>query len=88
MNTDIKTIRLLYEDPSTGMLNIVHPSGETSLEYVVQNAVPKDFPYWVVDGTTIPQDYSFRDAWELDRDSLGEPDGTGGADYGTGGADL
>ena len=80
MSTNIKTIRILYEDPSTGMVNIVHPSGESPLEYIVKHAIPKDYPYWVVEDTDIPEDRSFRDAWELDTDSLGKHNGLGGAE--------
>jgi hypothetical protein len=80
MNEEIKTIRLVYEDPNTGMLCIVHPTGETSLEYIINNAIPKDFPYWQINESFIPEDRSFRDAWELDVDYLGEPDGVGGAE--------
>jgi hypothetical protein len=79
MNQEIKSIRLLYEDPTTGMLCIVHPTGETSLEYIIENAIPKDSLYWQIDESDIPEDRSFRDAWELDTEALGKPDGVGGA---------
>jgi hypothetical protein len=79
MNQDIKEIRLLYSNPETGTVSIVHPSGEAPLEYVVEHAVPKNCPYWIVSGNELPEDTSFRDAWELDLDILGDPNGTGGA---------
>jgi hypothetical protein len=77
MNQEIKSIRLLYEDPTTGMVCVVHPSGESPLEYIVKHAIPKDCPYWVVEDTVIPEDRSFSDDWELDVDSLGNPNGVG-----------
>ena len=34
-------------------------------------------PYWIVDSLTIPNDRTFRSAWEID-ESFGKPDGFGG----------
>lgn len=80
MNQEIKKTRLIYTDPSTGMLCIVHPSGETSIEFIANNTVPKGVEYWIVSDDDIPEDRSFRDAWELDEDSSGNPNGIGGAE--------
>jgi hypothetical protein len=80
MNTDVTSIRILYENPFTGIVCVVYPSGESTLDYIIKHAIPKDCSYWIVQDTDIPEDRSFRDAWELDSDSLGNPDGIGGAE--------
>ena len=80
MNQDIRTVRLLYTEPSTGMVHIVHPSGESSIDFIAKHAIPKNAPYWIILGTELPEDRSFRDAWELDLSILGEPNGVGGAE--------
>jgi hypothetical protein len=80
MSTNITTIRILYKNPSTGIVCVVYPSGESTLDYITKHAIPKDCSYWIVQDTDIPKDRSFRDAWELDLDSLGEPDGVGEAE--------
>lgn len=39
--------------------------------------VPADIPFWIVDPSKLPMDEP-TEAWELDIDALGEPDGVGG----------
>ena len=34
-------------------------------------------PYWIVEDSVIPEDRTFRSAWEID-ESMGKPDGFGG----------
>jgi len=68
--------RILYVSTTTGMVCILIPTGEVSQEDTVK-AVPAGADYWIVDQADIPQDRSFRDAWELDTDELGTPTGTG-----------
>ena len=72
--------KIVYTDPSTGLLAIIHPTGDSSLEYIAESSVPKGVPFWVVDPETIPTDRTFRDAWELDKTLMGNPDGYGGED--------
>ncbi|MFP0549280.1 hypothetical protein ACLDXX_12110 [Acinetobacter baumannii] len=51
-----------------------------TLDEIAQRIVPNSVPYWIVDPSTIPSDRTFRDAWELDEISLGEPHGFGGVE--------
>lgn len=39
--------------------------------------VPPGIPFWVVDVSSVPTDRTYRNAWELDPESLGQPDGFG-----------
>jgi hypothetical protein len=78
MNKEYETnYRLLYTNPDTGMLCIVIPSGEAPLEHLVNGSVPSGIKYWKVDEYEIPEDRSFRDAWELDESIAGKADGKG-----------
>lgn len=47
-------------------------------EQIGQKDVPEGVPFWIVDADTIPADRTFRDAWELDVTSMGDPSGFGG----------
>ena len=49
-----------------------------TLEQIGQKDVPAGVPFWIVQENTIPADRTFRDAWELDTASMGEPSGFGG----------
>ena len=51
-----------------------------TLDLIGQKDVPSGVPFWIVDADTIPADRTFRDAWELDVASMGEPSGFGGAE--------
>ena len=49
-----------------------------TLEQIGRKDVPAGVPFWVVDASNIPTDRTFRDAWQLDVVSMGEPSGFGG----------
>jgi hypothetical protein len=76
-NQEIINNRIIYINPTTGILCVVYPTGEESLNVTAELSVPKEIPYWIASTEDIPEDRSFRDAWELDLDSLGEPNGVG-----------
>ena len=44
---------------------------------VAEKDVPHNLPYWIVEDSVIPENRTFRSAWEID-ESLGEPTGFGG----------
>ena len=66
------------EDNSIG---IITPSDEAlsfaTIEQIAEKDVPHNLPYWIVEGSVIPTDRTFRSAWEVD-DSFGKPNGFGG----------
>ena len=66
------------EDNSIG---IITPTDEAlSFATVIQIAekdVPHNLPYWIVEDSVIPENRTFRSAWEID-ESFGKPDGFGG----------
>lgn len=49
-----------------------------TLEQIGKKDVPAGVPFWIVESSTIPTDRTFRDAWQLDVASMGEPSGFGG----------
>jgi hypothetical protein len=69
--------RLVYTNPDTGILCIIIPTGEVPIEQVAKGSVPSEVEYWEVHKNDIPEDRSFRDAWELDKSIVGEPNGIG-----------
>jgi len=70
-------IRIIYPTPEGGIAVIV-PTGELPIEDVAQKDVPASTPYLLADVADIPEDRTFRGAWEAD---FSNPDGYGiGAD--------
>lgn len=70
--------RILYSTPDGGVAVIVPAPGcPLSLEEIAKKDVPTGADYWVVDVADIPEDRTYRNAWEADVDSLGEPHGKG-----------
>ena len=65
-----------------GSVAIFTPTQEAldmlTLDEITRRVVPVSFPYWIVDPSVIPTDRTFRDAWELDENEMGEPSGIGG----------
>ena len=61
-------------------IGIITPTSEAlSFATVIQVAekdVPYNLPYWIVEDSVIPENRTFRSAWEID-ESMGEPDGFG-----------
>ena len=74
----MKKIVFKNQDNSIG---IITPSSEAlnfaTVIQVAEKDVSHNLPYWIVEASLIPEDRTFRSAWEID-ESLGEPDGFGG----------
>jgi hypothetical protein len=69
--------RIIYQN-ETGGVSIIIPTGELPIEDVAQKDVPAGAPYLLADVADIPDDRTFRGAWEAD---FSNPDGYGiGAD--------
>lgn len=69
-------MRVVYE--SQGQVCVlISCSTELSIRETAEKDVPLGIPFWIVSETDLPTDQSARDAWVLDTDVLGEPDGYG-----------
>jgi hypothetical protein len=55
--------RILYPTPDGGVAIII-PTGELPIEEVAKKDVPMGVSYAIVDVTDVPDDRTFRDAWE------------------------
>ena len=72
--------RIIYKnlDNSVG---VIIPTQEVlkfaTVIQVAEKDVPAGLPYWIVSVDDIPENRTFRSAWEMD-ESLGKPDGFGG----------
>ena len=62
-------------------IGIITPTDEAlsfaTIEQIAEKDVPHNLPYWIVEDSIIPENRTFRSAWEID-ESLGEPTGFGG----------
>jgi hypothetical protein len=47
-----------------GSVSIIFPTGELSIEEIAAKDVPTGMPYTIMNVTDIPEDRTFRDAWE------------------------
>ena len=76
-------MRIIFEnkDKSVGILI---PTKECidlfGIEAIAKKDVPEGLPFWIVNNDFIPQDRTFRGAWEID-ESMGEPHGYGHEGY-------
>jgi hypothetical protein len=69
--------RIIYPNDDGGVAILI-PSGEIAIEEVARKDVPAGVAYKIVDVSNIPEDRTFRGAWEAD---FSNPDGVGiGAD--------
>ena len=55
--------RIIYKNDEGG-ISIVIPTGELSIEEVAAKDVPEGKEYKIVDVSEIPEDRTFRNAWE------------------------
>lgn len=71
------TQRIIYQN-NDGGISILIPTHEAlstySIDDLAQKDVPAGIPYIIVDTSSIPEDRTFRNAWESD---ITEPDGVG-----------
>ena len=65
--------RIIYQN-NDGGVSIIIPTGEISVEEVAKKDVPAGTPYKIVDVSEIPEDRTFRNAWEF---NITDPDGVG-----------
>ena len=65
--------RIIY--PTELGIAIIIPSNELTVEKVAIKDVPMGVPYLIIDASDIPQDRTFRNAWEAD---FTDPHGIGG----------
>lgn len=72
--------KIIYQT-DTGGVAVMTPVPEAvalygSVDAVAQRDVPNGKPYKIVDASEIPADRTFREAWEVDADSLTDGVGT------------
>ena len=72
-------MRIVYQLADQPVAIIIPCECGLTIEQIGQKDVPQGVPFWIVPADTIPTDRTFRDAWELDVESMGEPSGFGGA---------
>ena len=76
-------MNIVYKNQN-GVISVFTPTQEAlellTLEQIAQRVVPNSVPYWIVDPSAIPSDRTFRDAWELYENEIGEPNGYGGVE--------
>lgn len=70
--------RIVYQQSGQPIAILIPCECGLTLDQIGKKDVPVGVPFWIVDASTIPTDRTFRDAWELDLDDIGEPDGFGG----------
>ena len=65
--------RILYKTDSG--IAVIVPTGKLSVTETAKKDVPTGLPYKIVDVSEIPEDRSFREAWDIDEAEL--TDGVG-----------
>ena len=61
-------------------IGIITPTDEAlsfaTIEQIAEKDCPYNLPYWIVEDSVIPENRTFRSAWEID-ESFGKPNGFG-----------
>lgn len=70
-------MRIIYQEAGQQLVVRTPFLEGCPIEIIGCKDVPQGVPFWIVPESTIPKDRTFRDAWELDSDSLGQPSGYG-----------
>ena len=71
-----QTKRVIYQNDEGGVSVLVPaPNCELTIEQVAKKDVPTGKAYKIVDVADVPSDRTFRNAWEVDAETL--TDGTG-----------
>ena len=71
-----QTKRIIYQRDEGGVAILTPaPNCERTIEQVAKKDVPTGKAYKIVDVTDVPSDRTFRNAWEVDADTL--TDGVG-----------
>jgi hypothetical protein len=65
--------RIIYKQE--GGIAVIIPTGELSVEETAKKDVPTGLPYKIVDVSEVPEDRTFRNAWDIDEAEL--TDGVG-----------
>lgn len=76
-------MRIIYSN-SDNSVGILTPAPgcllDHGLEAIALKDVPEGLPFWIVENSEIPEDRTFRAAWEIPED-WGPPDGYGSEFY-------
>lgn len=70
--------RIVYQLNGSPVVVIIPCECGLSIEQIGEKDVPAGVPFWIVPSSSIPADRTFRNAWDLDVASMGEPSGFGG----------
>ena len=68
--------RVIYQNGDG--VSILIPTGELPVEVVARKDVPQGVPYKIVEDTEVPDDRTFRAAWEAEEftpEGFGDPEG-------------
>lgn len=73
--------QVILHENDVGGVTLCVPTSEALETYTILEIALKDTttgkPFWIVDRTEVFDDHTFFNAWELDTEALGEPDGYG-----------
>jgi hypothetical protein len=71
---------IVFENENGGVA-VCYPSQEAlqimSIYQIAKKDVPEGKDFWIIDSSILPSDNLFFNAWELDKEALGKPHGTG-----------
>lgn len=71
---------IVFENENGGV-SVGTPTQEAlqimSIYQIATKDVPEGKDFWIVNSSVLPSDHSFFNAWELDKEALGKPHGTG-----------
>ncbi|WP_444654030.1 hypothetical protein [Citrobacter portucalensis] len=68
---------IIFQERDGVAIMAVMPDTGLEIHEVGKRDVPSGVPFWIVDATDLPVDEP-TEAWEIDMENMGAPDGIGG----------
>ena len=77
-------MRIIFENQDKS-IGVLIPTQECvdlfGIEAIAKKDVPEGLPFWIVEDVHVPESRTFRNAWEIDRETIGEAHGVGSQFY-------
>ena len=69
--------RILFQPDGLPVHILIPIECGLTVEQIALKDVPAGLPFWLVDVNDLPEDRTYRSAWVLDLEAMGEPHGIG-----------
>lgn len=69
--------RIIFQPEGAPVAVLIPADCGLTIVEIGEKDVPSGLPFWIVEADDLPEDRTYRAAWELDPSAMGEPQGYG-----------